>query len=100
MRPRDWMNRILGRPVSPYLKCKHCGAPTTRLHMLSGQESARRGVKMLVFCRDCHRIATVRGSDMTTRAAYLQLLNQSRVPYRKAQAPAPPICRLGGLPHD
>jgi len=100
MRPREWMNRILGRPVSPYLKCKHCGAPTTRLHMLSGQENARHGVKMLVFCRDCHRIAMVRGSDMTTRAAYLQLLNQSRRPYRSEPVKPVPAIRLGGLPHD
>lgn len=82
MRPREWINRLLGRPTGQYLHCKSCGAGISRLHMLSGREDRKRGVKMLVLCKDCNIIWTVRGKDMDVRAAFLQLLNQARAPYR------------------
>lgn len=98
---RDFVNRLLGSPKHDdgLLRCKHCGAGLSRLHMTSGTDG-RHGVKMILFCRDCHKSWTVKGSDMGTRAAFLQLLNQSRRPYRSEPAqPVSPI-RMGGLPHD
>lgn len=52
-----------------------CGAGLSAHRMLSGHQSAS-GVKFLRCCTQCGRHATLSGSDMRHRAAYLQLINQ------------------------
>lgn len=48
MKPKRWIDRLLGRSTVPYLHCKRCGQGISRLQMIIGTETRAGGVKMTV----------------------------------------------------
>ena len=61
--------------------CKWCGAPVTRLYLISGgiiRVSAASTVRMEIGCRDCHRSHKLKGDGVREHWLALQLNNQSR----------------------
>jgi hypothetical protein len=61
--------------------CKHCGAPVSRLYLISGgilQATTGTTVRMEIGCRDCHRSHKFKGSNVRSHWLALQLVNNTR----------------------
>lgn len=78
------VKKIMRRHATPpeMHKCPHCGAPLTRLILVSGgiiRLSGDSKVKATVGCRDCHRTHRLRGDGVKAHWLILQLQNQTAV---------------------
>lgn len=61
--------------------CKHCGAPVSRLYLISGgilKFTTGTKVRMNIGCRDCHRSHKVKGGSVRAHWLALQLANNTR----------------------
>lgn len=61
--------------------CKHCGAPVSRLYLISGgilKFTTGTTVRMEIGCRDCHRSHKLKGSSVRAHWLALQLANNTR----------------------
>lgn len=61
--------------------CKHCGAPVSRLYLISGgilKFTTGTTVRMNIGCRDCHRSHKLKGSSVRAHWIALQLANNTR----------------------
>jgi hypothetical protein len=78
------VKKIMGVHATPpeMHTCPHCGAPLTRLVLVSGG-IIRFGnvskVKATVGCRDCHRTHRLKGTGVKDHWLILQLQNQTAV---------------------